>query len=137
MFYCLPNSTWTALQNATFPRVNMTLKDGTRRFVYLNGTISKLSNNNSFINFEVPPKSYYLTFTTILNTDGSSYTNYTLANGTIRFVAARLTPNNTPFQFATGINYRDVYRNGTERVFYLNGTVAIFNSSYNGSVLLT
>lgn len=48
-----------------------------------------------------------------------------------------MTPNNTPFQVATAINYRDVYRNGTERVFYLNGTVAIFNSSYNGTVLLS
>ncbi len=50
--------------NATSPRVNMTLKDGTRRIVYLNGTISRLANNNSFINFEVPPKSYFMTFTT-------------------------------------------------------------------------
>jgi len=62
MFYCLPNSTWTPFQIATFPRVNMTLKDGTRRIAYLNGTIALLANNNSFIRFEVPPKSYYIEF---------------------------------------------------------------------------
>lgn len=64
MFYCLPNTTWTALQNATNPRVNMTLKDGTRRFVYLNGTIARLASNNSIINIEVAPKSLYMTFNT-------------------------------------------------------------------------
>ena len=62
MFYCLPNSTWTAFQRATFPRVNMTLKDGNRRIAYLNGTIALLAKNNSFIRFEVPPKSYYIEF---------------------------------------------------------------------------
>jgi len=77
MFYCLPNSTWSEMQNATYPRVNMTLRDGTRRFVYLNGTISRLANNNSFINFEVPPKSLYMIFKTNFNPDGSSSTDYT------------------------------------------------------------
>ena len=65
MFYCLPNMTWTPLQVVTNPRVNMTLRDGTRRIVYFNGTISKLANNNSFISFEVPPKSYFYEFTTV------------------------------------------------------------------------
>lgn len=47
-----------------------------------------------------------------------------------------MTPNNTPFQVATAINYRDVYQNGTERIFYQNGTVALYRSLYNGTVLV-
>ena len=48
-----------------------------------------------------------------------------------------MTPNNTPFQVATAVNFRDVFRNGTERIVYLNKTVAIFNSTYNGTTLLS
>jgi len=59
-----------------------------------------------------------------------------LANGTIRNIAAPMTPNNTPFQVASAVNFRDTYQNGTERVFYTNGSVAVFQNFYNGSVLL-
>jgi hypothetical protein len=48
-----------------------------------------------------------------------------------------MTPNNTPFQVATAVKFRDVYRNGTERIVYVNGTVAIFNSTYNGTILIS
>lgn len=46
-----------------------------------------------------------------------------------------MTPNNTPFEIATAIDYRDVYENGLERIFYVNGTVGVFNSIFNGTVL--
>jgi hypothetical protein len=65
VFYCLPNSTWTAFQNATSPKVNMTLRDGTRRFVYLNGTVARMSNNNTILMFEVYPKSIFTTYATV------------------------------------------------------------------------
>jgi len=47
-----------------------------------------------------------------------------------------MTSNNTPFEVATAVKFKDVYRNGTERIVYVNGTVAIFNNTYNSTILL-
>ena len=78
-------------------RVNITLKDGSRRVAYLNGTIARLSNTDVFQYWEVAPKTQYLEFNLQQMTDGSKLINYTLANGTIREFPPAMTPNNTPF----------------------------------------
>jgi hypothetical protein len=59
MYYCPPDQFTSALVNATGPKINTTMRDGTRTVEYLNGTIARFDNKNNLINFLVPPKSIY------------------------------------------------------------------------------
>jgi hypothetical protein len=70
--------TTSALVNATGPRTNQTLKDGSRRIVYNNGTIARFYGNNSLMMLEVPPKAFY--FNLNQNSDGSSFFDFSQAN---------------------------------------------------------
>jgi hypothetical protein len=135
-FFCLPNSTWTAQQNATSMRLNITLKDGSRRVAYLNGTVARLNNTNGFQYWEVAPKAQYIEFPMQQTTDGTRYINFTLLNGTIREWPPAMTPNNTPLQVATAVLFRDRFANGTTREFYVNGTVAVFQNVLNGTTVV-
>lgn len=114
--------------NATGPKTNMTLKDGTRRIVYLNGTIARLRNDNSLWYFEVPPKSLYYEFNKIYNSDLSSFIDFTAINNTRREFPPPLPSSATPMMIACAIDYTDVFlKDGYKRVFYKNSSVAIFN----------
>jgi hypothetical protein len=117
------------MYNATGPKTNTTMRDGTRRVEYLNGTIARFNNNNTFINFEVPPQSIYYEFNKIPRTDGSSFIDYSPINGTRRDFPPPLPLNATPMMIACAINYTDVFLNNTpSRVVYTNKTVAIFSN---------
>ncbi len=116
--------------NATGPKTNMTLKDGTRRIVFLNRTIARLHNNNSLWYFEVPPKSLYYEFNKIYNPDLSSFIDFTPINNTRREFPPPLPSSASPMMIACAIQYADVFlNNGTKRVFYTNSSVAIINNN--------
>jgi hypothetical protein len=103
------------------------LRDGSRRVEYLNGTIARFNNNNTFNSFEVPPKSIYYEFNRILRTDGSSFIDYSPVNGTRRDFPPPLPASATPMMIACAIRYTDVFlSNSSSRVFYTNNTVALF-----------
>ena len=104
------------------------MRDGTRRVEYLNGTIARLYNNNSLINYDVAPKSIYYEFERIMKADGSSFIDYSPINNTRREFPPPLSLNATPMMISCSIKYTDVFlSNSTSRVYYTNNTVAIFN----------
>ena len=84
IFYCPPDQYTNARVNATGPKTNTTLKNGSRRVEYLNGTIALLYNNNTLNKYEVPPKSIYYEFIRIFKSDATSSIDYSPVNGTRR-----------------------------------------------------
>lgn len=105
IYYCPPDQISNARMNATGPKTNSTLRDGTKRVEYLNGTIARFNGNNSLLYFEVAPKSLYYEFNRILKTDGSSFIDYTPINNTRREYPAPLPMNATPIMVACAVQF--------------------------------
>ena len=100
-------------------------KDGSRRVAYFNGTVAVFMASGALDFFEVPPKSYYVDTPIVNLPDGSVVIDFTLVNGTKRAFPAPLSSTATPQQLACALKYKDQFANGTERLFFVNGTVAI------------
>ena len=110
-----------------------TFRDGSARRSYVNGTIARFNSNNTLMFYEVPPKSFFMEFAIVRSPDGSITIDYTAANKTKRFIAAPLPATATPQMIAVALNYKDMFQNGTQRAFYINGTIAILNAQ-NGLI---
>ena len=59
IYYCPPDEFTSALVNATGPKINTTLRDGTRTVEYFNGTVARFDSKDVLIQFLVRPKSTY------------------------------------------------------------------------------
>ena len=125
MFYCPPDTFFNAKMNATGPKTNTTLRDGTRRIQYLNGTIARFSNNNTFIGYDVPPKGFFYDIFIVSNMDGSRFIDFGPINKTRREFPPPLPASASPMMIACAELYRDVFLEYS-RVFYTNNSVAIF-----------
>ena len=93
---------------------------------YKNGTVA-LFENDEFVSYIVPPKSFYIIVTVIQNEDGS-FTRY-FSNGTKVWFGAPPSVNETAEIKAFRIFSIRSEPTGQNIYTYANGTVAVFNGT--------
>jgi len=80
--------------------------------------------------YEVAPRSFFIEFAIIKYTNGSILIDFTPVNQTKRYIEAPI-PATAPEQVReSALIFKDIFNvNGTQRAFYVNGTIAILNAN--------
>ena len=103
-------------------------QNGTSKSFYLNGSAAWF-NSTGFVSWIIVPDEFYVQkiIVTPAATDVEEVQSY--SNGTIRTIRVEDSPDTDEITKAIGYEFIDTYTNGSQQIFYRNGSVAFFNAT--------